>query len=125
MSEIHDKMADYVTEKAKPKSVGFCARFVVNGMVNAGLSVERQDAYRYYTSNLLEKAGFKKIARGTTLNEANKISFQKGDVIAFDKSPEHKYGHIQMFNGKQWVSDFKQNRFTPYKDTLPWILWRY
>jgi hypothetical protein len=28
----------------------------------------------------------------------------------------HPYGHIQMYNGTQWISDFKQKGFWPGAD---------
>ncbi len=33
----------------------------------------------------------------------------KGDIAVFQPpDKEHEHGHIQMYNGKIWVSDFKQ-----------------
>lgn len=33
---------------------------------------------------------------------------KKGDVVVFPMTLEHLGGHIAIWNGKQWVSDFKQ-----------------
>ena len=41
---------------------------------------------------------------------------QVGDVVVFDKTGQHPYGHIEMYDGQQWVSDFKQHSFSPYRD---------
>jgi hypothetical protein len=41
---------------------------------------------------------------------------QVGDVVVFDKTEQHPYGHIKMYDGQHWVSDFKQNSFSPYRD---------
>ena len=30
----------------------------------------------------------------------------------------HKYGHIAMYNGQQWISDFKQRRLWCYGDAV-------
>jgi hypothetical protein len=39
-----------------------------------------------------------------------------GDIAVFDKSEVHPAGHIQVFNGQHWVSDFVQQGFSPYRD---------
>jgi hypothetical protein len=44
---------------------------------------------------------------------------QKADIAVFDGTDAHPHGHIQIFTGTQWVSDFKQNRFSPYKTDIP------
>jgi type VI secretion system secreted protein VgrG len=45
---------------------------------------------------------------------------EKGDVVVFDsfqgKNEYHQHGHIQMYNGSQWISDFKQAGFWAGRD---------
>jgi hypothetical protein len=41
---------------------------------------------------------------------------QVGDVVVFDKTGQHPYGHIEMYDGRHWVSDFMQHSFSPYHD---------
>lgn len=41
---------------------------------------------------------------------------KRGDVAVFGKVGNHNSGHIQMYDGKQWVSDFKQNTDFPWRD---------
>jgi len=43
----------------------------------------------------------------------------EGDVVVFSKTPYHKYGHIEMYNGKGWVSDFKQHSMVPFFSQVP------
>jgi hypothetical protein len=50
------------------------------------------------------------IAKNSSLN------YKKGDVVVFDAAGKHKHGHIQIYNGKNWVSDFKQKSFYVWKD---------
>ena len=42
-------------------------------------------------------------------------SFQPrvGDIAVFGAVQGHAHGHIQIWNGQQWVSDFRQNDFWP------------
>ena len=57
-------------------------------------------AYMYDTNGILEDVGFKKIDPNT--------SPVPGDIEVFGRSNSIKHGHIQVFNGDHWVSDFHQ-----------------
>jgi len=39
-----------------------------------------------------------------------------GDVAVFDKTDQHPHGHIEIYDGHHWVSDFMQHSFSPYHD---------
>ena len=41
---------------------------------------------------------------------------QVGDTVVFDKTEQHPNGHIEIYDGHQWVSDFMQRSFSPYRD---------
>jgi hypothetical protein len=41
---------------------------------------------------------------------------QAGDIAVFARNAAHPHGHIQIYDGNQWISDFKQRNFNPYKD---------
>jgi hypothetical protein len=43
---------------------------------------------------------------------------QVGDVVVFDKTDQHPCGHIEMYDGRHWVSDFMQHSFSPYHDAI-------
>ena len=52
---------------------------------------------------------------------------QIGDVVVFHKTAKHPNGHIEMYDGHRWVSDFMQNSFAPYRDqasTPPFTIYR-
>ena len=59
-------------------------------------------AYAY--SWLLPQLGFDEVA-------AEGYSPQTGDIVVFPKVDGHIWGHIQMWNGQQWISDFMQKGF--------------
>ena len=40
---------------------------------------------------------------------------QRGDISVVPSNCKHPFGHIAVYNGKQWVSDFKQNHILPSK----------
>ena len=67
---------------------------------NAGFSFSRQtSAYMYHTNGTLKGMGFSLINGGSP---------QKGDVYVEDRTNTHTHGHIAIYNGSNWVSDFIQ-----------------
>ena len=94
------KAAVYARQNAKEKSIGYCARYVANALEYGGFTFDRQpSAYMYRSNDILVKMGFKEINGGSP---------QKGDVYVEDKTNTHPYGHIAIYDGNNWVSDFVQ-----------------
>jgi len=83
------------------ESTGWCARKVTDALNAGGLYPPRGDAYTF-NNGKLDKLGFKKMSR----NDAK--PYKKGDILVTEANTSHEWGHIAMFNGTQWVSDFKQ-----------------
>ncbi len=42
-----------------------------------------------------------------------------GDIVVMQNTGTHVHGHIQMYNGEGWVSDFVQSDFWPYSASRP------
>ena len=91
---------------ASPQPTGYCAR-EVRKAIAAGLGIPDttqvtgtiKSAADY--SGSLGKLGF------APLNW-NRYSPQVGDVLVEPRLPGHPHGHIAMFDGTRWVSDFPQ-----------------
>jgi hypothetical protein len=68
---------------------------------------EGVDAKDY--GRVLEKYGFKPLdpTPGST------YSPMKGDIVVMQQTNQSKNGHIAIYNGTNWVSDFKQPDFWP------------
>lgn len=49
---------------------------------------------------------------------------EKGDIVVFNRTPNHFWGHIAMYDGKQWVSDFKQKSMFVYKYNKGYSIFR-
>jgi len=101
-----DAAVTYIINNAEPKSLGKCAKYVRLAINEGGISNIYGHATEYYATDKLVKYGFSKI--GTDLDS---IRLEKGDIVAFGSVKGHKYGHIAMWTGTQWVSDFKQKSF--------------
>jgi signal peptidase I len=103
-----NKAIDNLNEKAKPGSIGSCAKYVRLAIEAGGLPTEGRPVGATDYDKFLPKLGF------NTVDSTNYIP-QKGDIVVFKafqgKNKYHQYGHIQMYNGSQWVSDFKQRDF--------------
>lgn len=117
------KAATLATQNAKPESTGFCAKFVANALQGAGYKFVRQNSAYQYANGTLQGMGF--------TNIQNNGSYQVGDVMVWPahgigKSGGAIHGHIQIFNGRSWVSDFVQPNMKPgpkYGNVTP-SLWR-
>lgn len=95
----NDKTVDFITNHAKKESLCSCAGYVMRGMWNGGCPIGLLPAYAY--SKTLPQMGFEEIS-------VNGYTPMKGDISVIPSNKERPFGHIAVFNGKQWVSDFKQ-----------------
>jgi len=92
-----DKAVTHLNEHALSRSHNCCAWFVMRALNAGGCNVFIFPAYMY--SNVLPHYNFEEVKTN---------HYEKGDVVVFPKVKGHPYGHIAMWNGNQWVSDFKQ-----------------
>lgn len=76
-------------------------------LIGCGYSITKQAyAVDYHNSRQLELNGFVWIS-------TDEYEPQTGDIAIFEKSGSISTGHIQVFDGRQWVSDYRQPDFTP------------
>lgn len=98
-----------------------CAEFVGRAMEAGGLSTNGRPpwAYQYHTTGYLSKNGWGHIASidSKNDNEWTLQNAQPGDIAVMAKPGAESThpGHIAMFTGKQWVSDFIQQSAFVYK----------
>lgn len=99
-----NKMVEKVNANAQPKSIGKCATYVRIAF-QAGGGVVAQP-YPISAKNY----GPTMIANGFTEIPTEGYDARLGDIAVFQAPPKETHGHIQIFNGSKWVSDFTQNR---------------
>ena len=99
--------AKYATENAQRKSVGLCAMYIRKAMIAGRIPLHhlRGDAWHY--KYILPILGFRETG--------NRETPEIGDIVVFQPIENRKYGHIAIWNGNQWVSDFKQKNMIPAK----------
>lgn len=102
---------------AHGKSVGRCAMYVRKALQSAGYSFTPQPSAYQYANGTLTSAGF------TRISNDNYVP-QIGDVAVFNRTSRNPHGHIQIYDGNQWVSDFRQPNFSPYRNHNGYSVWR-
>jgi hypothetical protein len=100
----NDKVADYITKNAAPKSRTMGAGYVIKAMWHGGCPIGLIPAYAY--NKTLPQMGFEEIP-------LKGYKPKKGDISVVPSNSKHPFGHIAVYNGKQWVSDFKQHHILP------------
>jgi hypothetical protein len=117
-----DAAVDYLNQYADsgPPGKGKCAIYVKAAIEKGGVPFKEipLESARLYDP-YLEKYNFERLSDlPPDPDQSSDYKAEKGDIAVF-QSPgyNHPHGHIQMYNGTQWVSDFKQpNGFWPGKD---------
>ena len=95
-----ERAAEYVTQHAESRSHCCCAWYVMRAMQAGGSTIGILPAWAY--EYVLPFYGFANI---TDIVDGH---YKKGDIVVFPAVKCHPFGHIAMWNGTQWVSDFKQ-----------------
>ena len=102
-----EEAARYATEHASKKSVGLCAMYVRKAMIAGGIPLY-QGGNAWHYKYMLPILGFKEIDK--------KEERRLGDIVVFQPIGKRRFGHIAIWNGKQWVSDFKQRSIIVHSD---------
>lgn len=89
--------ANYAFSHAHSKSTGNCAKYVRHAIEWGGVSVAPTGNAKDYGSRL-QAAGFFEVT-GAPI---------KGDVVVIQAITDHPHGHMAIFDGHIWISDFKQ-----------------
>ncbi|WP_229505676.1 CHAP domain-containing protein [Massilia genomosp. 1] len=88
----------YLNEHGGADSLGRCGEYVRKAIEAGGTQLNRHRRAKDYGASLLT-SGFVEIENTIT---------RAGDVAVIQPIPGHPSGHMAMFNGTIWVSDFRQ-----------------
>lgn len=103
---------EHLTNNAQALSTGNCSHYVANALEAGNFTFTRQPyAYQYWSNNILINIGYYEIERQN--------SYEIGDITVTENNSDHLYGHIAMWNGTKWISDFVQNSEYVYKENQP------
>ncbi|WP_336215298.1 glycoside hydrolase family 19 protein [Enterobacter sp. P82] len=107
------KAVQHLNEHAEASSKGYCARYV-KAAISAGGDISSWPSIvsaKDYGPALIER-GFNVIPATDSFVAGDVViiqGFNKADFPEGEIKKDHPHGHMAMFNGQQWVSDFKQN----------------
>lgn len=116
-----DKIAQTVTARSKGPwrqglNVGKCAEYVRAALQSGDLKGQIKGGFghAYQLMQALQSLGW------VNVGTINTVKPQKGDIACFDRGSyidstgkPTPYGHICIFNGTAWISDFTQNQMYP------------
>lgn len=109
--------ARIASRTAHGRSVGRCALYVRKALQSAGYEFTPNPSAYQYAQGTLANAGFTKIS-------SDNYEPQVGDVVVFNRTSSNPHGHIQIYDGSQWVSDYRQSGFSPYSQHNGYTVWR-
>ena len=93
-----------------------CAAVCHAGLAAGGLGYDKdRPSNAGENGPWLEKHGAQAVGHSDNTDLPKGYSPQKGDVAVFSGGgPKHNpIGHMEIYDGKQWVSDTKQTTFSP------------
>jgi type VI secretion system secreted protein VgrG len=95
-------------QQAAPRSQGLCARYIRQALDAGGLPLnDHPPVAREYVSTLLAH-GFRAVCE-TLQQFSNGYIPEAGDIAVIQPYPGgNNAGHITMYDGRQWISDFIQ-----------------
>jgi hypothetical protein len=103
------KAVQHLKSHAQSEPVGLCAQYTREAIEAGGVTLKRTNYAKDYGPSVLE-VGFQTV---------NTSSYQAGDVVIMQNCEGHDYGHMQMYSGSQWISDYVQSGFWPYSVSRP------
>ena len=108
-----DAAVTALDNNANDKSQGKCAKYIRLALNAGEIKTPNNPVPAYKYAEYLKQLGFEEV------DSAN-YKPEKADVVVFEpfegKKKDHRDGHIQMWDGNQWVSDFIQKHFWPGTD---------
>ena len=116
-----DDATKYLREHAYEKSQSKCAKAVRLALEAGGLDTSgRPAAAADYNDGFLQSLGFIEVS-------PENYTPQAGDIVVHERQDGHPYGHIAMYDGTEWISDFVQiDMFggSAYRNNPDYSLWR-
>lgn len=122
-----DKAASWAANHANDSSTGWCARYIRQALEAGGASFGHLPYAYMYEGAMRNSNIFKPIVHSNKEQLPSDYIPDKGDVAVIGRSKSHPYGHIAMYDGTKWVSDFKQNSWHGLKqfEGNDYTIWRY
>lgn len=132
-----DKTIEYLKEHVESHSFGQCAKYVRRALNAGGFDVNPSGNAKNYSSEL-EKVGFRPVVIYSGNNPeglsdegyVRGYTPQAGDVAIIQPyEGGNPAGHMTMYDGSHWLSDFRQRTMYPgsgyRREKPPYIIYHY
>ena len=119
---------NWLHNHSRVKSSGWCARFVRLSIEAGGLSTAGHPNWAWRYINYLPKIGFEFLGKfdNSYKGDGGTYSPQPGDIAVYTKGRDTSVpGHICMWTGVSWESDFKQKNMIVYAKTSQAYIFRF
>lgn len=101
-----DLAVKHAQTHAEPHSTSQCAKYTRQAIEAGGVTLQRHGSAKDYGASLV-KIGFMALESNASYKPI------QGDVVVISSFKGHPHGHMAIFDGKQWISDFKQRTLYP------------
>lgn len=111
---------DYLRAHAHSTSQGQCARAVREALETGGLCTDGRPGSAKDYDSFLPSLGFYEV-------DPNNYIPQAGDIVVHEAKEGHEHGHIAMYDGSDWISDFIQRDMfggSAYRNDPDYSIWR-
>jgi hypothetical protein len=120
-----DSFATHLRSHAATASVGKCATYVRKALEAGGAKTSGHPAHAKDYGPVLLRNGYHEL----NLESLEAYTPMKGDIAVIQPpSKGSKSGHIEGYDGKEWISDFVQSGFWPgpayRKEQPPYVIYR-
>ena len=115
---------NWIHTNSKATSQHACARFVRKAIEAGGISTSGRPNWAWHYISYLPSLGFKFLCKAKRNDPDYKP--EPGDIAVYMKNGDRNVpGHICMWTGKNWCSDFKQNNMIVYSGTSEAYIFRF
>lgn len=115
----------HLVKSASNSSLHQCAKYVRQAIEAGGVSTAGRPVSACKYKSFLPTIGFNFVGKiEGKINQSNwsRKNARPGDIAVMDHG---EHGHICMWSGQQWISDFKQNNMWPYGGDGTCYIYRY
>lgn len=121
---------NHLIKSAHSSSQHSCARYVRQAMEAGGLNTSTRPNWAWQYINWLPSQGWQLVGKcfdSASQAEYTSTQARPGDIAVYQKPGVggSEPGHICMWSGQNWISDFKQNRMGVYKSDVNAYVFRY
>lgn len=122
------KACEWIHNHAATNSMHACAKYVRMAIEAGGISTNGRPTWAWKYINYLPKIGFRFLDKvdNSYSGEKGKYTPKPGDIAVYTNGGNTNVpGHICMWTGAEWASDFRQRNMIVYQSTSHAYVFRF